>query len=171
MATADEERARRITELVRGVEQIEDRESRERALQLMEAILELHGAAIERMLEIVLEAGETGDGVMRRFTTDNLVSNLLVLHNLHPEDPETRIQQALRRMHGSAELIGLFEGVARVRLTEEGCGLKESVAELIREAAPDIAEVIVEEALTQGRTHVNGFVPLAAIGVAVPRPI
>lgn len=160
MATADEERARRITELVRGVEEIEDRESRERALQLMEAVLELHGAGLERMIAIVAEAGESGDAVIRRFTTDDLVSNLLLLHNLHPDDPETRIREAIRRMHGKAELMGLFEGVARVRLSAEGCGLRESVIALVREAAPEIGEVIVEE------SQVNGFVPLGAIGMA-----
>lgn len=165
MATADEERARRITELVRGVEEIEDRESRERALQLMEAVLELHGAGLERMIAIVAEAGESGDAVIRRFTTDDLVSNLLLLHNLHPDDPETRIREAIRRMHGKAELMGLFEGVARVRLSAEGCGLRESVIALVREAAPEIGEVIVEE------SQVNGFVPLGAIGMAAPGAI
>lgn len=165
MATADEERARRITELVRGVEEIEDRESRERALQLMEAVLELHGAGLERMIAIVAEAGESGDAVIRRFTTDDLVSNLLLLHNLHPDDPETRIREAIRRMHGKAELMGLFEGVARVRLSADGCGLRESVIALVREAAPEIGEVIVEE------SQVNGFVPLGAIGMAAPGAI
>lgn len=165
MATADEERARRITELVRGVEEIEDRESRERALQLMEAVLELHGAGLERMIAIVVEAGESGAAVIRRFTTDDLVSNLLLLHNLHPDDPETRIREAIRRMHGKAELMGLFEGVARVRLSAEGCGLRESVIALVREAAPEIGEVIVEE------SQVNGFVPLGAIGMAAPGAI
>lgn len=165
MATADEERARRITELVRGVEEIEDRESRERALQLMEAVLELHGAGLERMIAIVAEAGESGDAVIRRFTTDDLVSNLLLLHNLHPDDPETRIREAIRRMHGKAELMGLFEGVARVRLSAEGCGFRESVIALVREAAPEIGEVIVEE------SQVNGFVPLGAIGMAAPGAI
>lgn len=164
MANADEERARRITELVGAVERIEDRENRECALRLMEAVLELHGAGLERMIGIVLEAGESADAVMRRLTTDRLVSSLLVLHNLHPDDPETRIREAIRRVRG-AELIGLFEGVARVRLSGEGCGLKESVTALISEAAPEIAEVIVEE------VPVNGFVPLTAIGLAAPRAI
>ena len=55
MATADEERARRIEELVRQIEQIPDPESRECAQKAMEAILELHGAGLERMMELVLE--------------------------------------------------------------------------------------------------------------------
>ena len=47
-----------------------------------------------------------------------------MLHGLHPDDIETRVQQALGKMHGNAELIGVFEGVVRVRLTGSGCGLE-----------------------------------------------
>ena len=36
------------------------RESRETAQALMEAILELHGAGLERMMEIVFDIGRTG---------------------------------------------------------------------------------------------------------------
>ncbi len=43
MATVDEERVRRIEDLVRRLEHIPDRESRETAHALMEAILEFHG--------------------------------------------------------------------------------------------------------------------------------
>jgi hypothetical protein len=166
MATIDEERARRIEGLVRRVEGIDDRESRESALQLMQAVLELHGAGLERIIEIVLDAGEPGEAAMRRFSTDALVSNLLILHGLHPDCEETRIEEALRKTHGRAELIGLFEGVARVRLSEAGCGLRETVENLVREAAPEVREVVIEEAAVT-----NGFVPLSALAAAVPEVV
>lgn len=162
MATADEERARRIEELVRQVEQIPDPESRDCARKAMEAILELHGAGLERMMELVLEGGASGEAVVRRFTNDGLVSSLLILHDLHPDDVETRIGDALRKMHAQAEVIGVFDGVVRVRLSGEGCGFKESVEAAIRAVAPDVGEVIIEERPAQG------FVPLAALGTAIP---
>jgi hypothetical protein len=162
MATADEERARRIEELVRQVEQIPDRESRECAQKAMEAILELHGAGLERMMELVLEGGSSGEAAVRRFTNDSLVSSLLVLHDLHPDDVETRIGETLRKMHAKAELIGVFDGAVRVRLSGEGCGIKESIEAAIRAVAPDVTEVIIEERPAQG------FVPLAALGMAIP---
>lgn len=162
MATADEERARRIEELVRQVEQIPDPESRECARKGMEAILELHGAGLERMMELVLEGGTSGEAAVRRFTNDSLVSSLLILHDLHPDDVETRIGEALRKMHAQAELIGVFDGVARVRLSGESCGFKESVQAAIRAVAPDVTDVIIEERPRQG------FVPLAALGTAIP---
>ena len=83
MAMADEARLRRIEELVRRLDEIPNRESRETARALMEAILELHGAGLERMMGIVFEQGDTGKAAIRRFAGDELVGSLLLLHNLH----------------------------------------------------------------------------------------
>jgi len=160
------EEARRIEDLVRRLENIPDPDSRQTAQALMEAILELHGAGLDRILEIVFDSGETGKAMIRRFASDGLVASLLVLHGLHPDDVETRIQQALARVHVNAELIGVFEDTVRVRLPggDTGhCGLKESVEAVIREAAPDAGEIVIEEGISS-----NGFVLLAALGMAVP---
>jgi Fe-S cluster biogenesis protein NfuA len=164
MAKADEERVRRIEDLVRRLDLIPDHESRDTARALMEAILELHGAGLERMMEIVFDTGDSGKAAIRRFAGDGLVASLLVLHGLHPDDIETRVQHALGKMHGNAELMGVFEGVVRVRLTGSGCGLKESVEAAVREAVPDAAEILIEDSAPS-----NGFVPLTSLGMAIPR--
>jgi hypothetical protein len=159
MAKVDEDRGRRIESLVQKLESFPDAESRNIAHALMEAILELHGAGMERMMDIVYDSGDSGKAAIRQFAGDGLVASLLVLHGLHPDDIETRVQHALSKNHGSAELIGVFEGVVRVRLTGSGRGLKDSVEAAIREAVPDAAGVIVEESLPA-----QGFVPLASLG-------
>jgi Fe-S cluster biogenesis protein NfuA len=164
MAKADEERVRRIEDLVRRLDLIPDHESRDTARALMEAILELHGAGLERMMEIVFDSGDSGKAVIRRFAGDGLVASLLVLHGLHPDDIETRVQHALGKMHGNAELLGIFEGVVRVRLTGSGCGLKESVEAAVREAVPDAADILIEDSAPS-----NGLVPLTSLGMAIPR--
>jgi hypothetical protein len=164
MAKTDEERVRRIEDLVRRLEGIPDRESRETAQALMEAILELHGAGLERIMDIVFDSGESGKASIRRFASDSLVASLLVLHGLHPDDIETRVQQALSKTHASAELMGVFEGVVRVRLTGSACGMKESVEAAIKEAAPDAGEIVIEEIAPS-----TGFVPLTSLGVTFPR--
>lgn len=161
MAKLDDERIRRIEELVRRLDDIPDKASRDSAQALMEAILELHGAGLERMMDIVFDAGDSGKAAIRKFAGDGLVASLLVLHGLHPDDLETRVVHALAKVHGSAELLGVFEGVVRVRLTGSGCGLKESVQAALWDAAPDAAEIVIEEP-----APVSGFVPLASIGVA-----
>jgi hypothetical protein len=159
MATADSERVRRIEELVRRLEDLPG-ESREIAQSLMEAVLELHGAGLERMMDLVFEAGDAGEATIRRFAGDDLVSSLLVLHDLHPDDIETRVQHALGKMQGNAELLGVVEGIVRVRLTASGCGVRESVEAAIREAVPDAAEIVISESMAP-----SGFVPLAALMV------
>jgi len=163
MAAAENERVRRIEELVRRLGDIRDAQDRQTAHNLMEAVLELHGAALERMMDIVYESGEAGKIVIRRMGGDGLVSSLLILHGLHPDDMETRVQHALGKMHGNAELLGIFEGIIRVRLTGSGCGLRESVEVALRDAIPDAEKIVIEESLPS-----DGFVPLHLVGMAAP---
>lgn len=72
----------------------------------MESILALHGSGLEKMMELVFESGQAGEATIRRFTNDALVSSLLVLHGLHPDDIETRVRQALAKLPGHTELFG-----------------------------------------------------------------
>jgi hypothetical protein len=164
MSTAAEERSKRIEDLVGRLEKIEDRESRQIAQDLMAAILELHGAGLDRIMDIVFEAGEPGKAIMRKFVNDDLVASLLVLHGLHPDDMETRIQQALAKSDASAELLGILDGVVRVRVTAEGCGARALVETAIREAAPDAVSFVIEEHALSG-----GFVPLEALYMDAPK--
>jgi hypothetical protein len=155
MATAEQACAQRIEELVVRVGKIADPEGREAARQLMESVLELYGNGLERIMDI---AAAESPAVTRRLAGDDLVSALLVLHGLHPDDLATRVTHALRKWHGSAELIGEFEGVVRVRLSGGVCGMKDAVEAAIREVAPDVVELIVEESFAPA-----GFVPLAML--------
>jgi hypothetical protein len=162
MATAHEASVERIEELVGRIEAIPDMAARQAARQLMESILELHGSGLNRIMEIAFEAGDEGQALIRRFAADKLLSALLILHDLHPDDLSTRVQHALSKWHGSAELIGEFQGVVRVRLTGSGCGMQDAVETAIREAAPDAVEIVIDEALPQA-----GFVPLSALSVSI----
>jgi hypothetical protein len=165
MSNTAEGRIARIEMLVRQLDQISDPVAKQTANSLMEAILELHGLGLERMMDIVFESGDPGKATIRHLAGDDLVSSLLILHNLHPDDMETRIHRALGKTKGEAELVSLFEGVARVRLNQGNHGLKGIVETAIREAAPDLVELVIEE------EHVpaNDFVPLSSLGVALSR--
>ena len=156
MAKADEDRVRRIEESVRRIESLPDPESRETARELMQAILELHGTALERMMDLAFESGPSGEALIRRFANDDLVSSLLVLHGLHPDDLETRVRQLLTKLPGHPELIGAFEGVVRIRVSMEA---RDTVETAVREAVPDASEIVIEPRFEQ-----NGFVPLEALG-------
>ncbi len=161
MAKADEERGRRIEELVQKLGRLPDTESRNVAHALIEAVLDLHGAGIERMMEIVFDSGESGKTAIRQFAGDGLVASLLLLHGLHPDDMATRAQHAVGKMHGNAELISVLDGIVKVRLIGASCGLKDSVEGTLREAVPDATQLVIEESAA-----LNGFVPLASVGAA-----
>jgi len=162
MARVDEDEIRRISELVRRIDQIPDRHVRETTTELIQSVLALHGAGLDRMLELVAAAGQPGDALIRRFANDPLVSSLLVLHDLHPEDLETRVRQVLVKQSVHAEFVSVFDGVVRVRIAPTGCHSNGDAVQLLesllRNAVPDAADILVEESAQQ-----NGFVPLGVL--------
>jgi Fe-S cluster biogenesis protein NfuA len=157
------QRIQRIEELVGKIDAIADPMARADAHELVQSLMDLHGAGIERMLETMADAGEPGLRIIDRLAENKLVASLLLLYGLHPLDLEARVAQALdtvrpylRSQGGSVELLGLEEGVLRLRLSGggQGCGssadaLKSAVEEAIYEAAPDLAGLRVERAEPQ----------------------
>src|ERR1700716_668180 len=58
-------------------------------------LVELYGAGLERILEVVNDDAGTAAPVMKRFTDDKFIESLLILHGIHPVDVDTRIEAAL----------------------------------------------------------------------------
>ena len=156
MANINESRIRRIETLVGRVESIAEPASRRDARELMELILELHGAGIERIFEMLLESGIAGETLINRLASDPLVSSVLILHDLHPEDLTTRVRTAIERVRG-VELIEIRDGVVRAMVTGHGT-TRQAALDMIRGAAPDAVEIVIEE---QGAA--DGFVPLSTL--------
>src|SRR5580704_17854525 len=80
-----------IGELVEHLEAGSDPSARALAKEVLESLMALHGAALERILEIASEAGERGDAIIRECAVDELVSSVLLLYGLHPEGLQTRV--------------------------------------------------------------------------------
>ena len=130
--------------------------------ELVQRIVGLYGAGLERMLA----HATAGDDVVARLTGDELVSNLLILHDLHPLSPVERIERALDEVRpylgshaGGVELLGIRDGVAKLRLVGscDGCPssrvtVDQAIERAILQAAPEVVAVEVE-------------------GVAPPRPV
>jgi len=151
-------RAEQIEQLVRTLESIADPQVHAAALELMQSIMELHGAGLERVLELLSQTPD-GERVTDELLEDELVASLLVLHGLHPEDIQTRVLQALDKVRpylqshgGDVELLSLQDGVLHLRL-KGSCGscnsssvtLKNAVEEAVIEAAPEIVEIIAKQ--------------------------
>jgi len=152
------ERVQRIGGLVQEIETIADPAVRASTRQLVQSLMELHGAALERALELVAEAGDPGMSIIDRLGRDPLVSSVLVLYALHPEDLDSRVLKALERVKPQlrkqgceVELLALSEGVVRLRVqTGEhtyGSTAKTAQAtleEAIYDAAPDLVSLSIE---------------------------
>jgi Fe-S cluster biogenesis protein NfuA len=132
----------------------------------------LHGAGLERILEIAASFGETGKNLIEHCSRDELVSSLLLLYGLHPDNLPTRVERALQRTkpflesHGAqAELLSISgEAGVRVRLHHQsggGCGsaagsLRSTLETAIQDAAPDAMDIVVEEPAAA----LLGFIPV-----------
>lgn len=172
--------AQRIGSLVEELETIADPAARSRSKELVQLLLDLHGAGLERMLDIVFRSGDPGRQVMDEFGQDSLVSSLLVLYGIHPEDLPTRverkvaqIQSKLHKMGAEVALVSVQDGVVRLRVKVEGhgCGstkrnVQSTIEESLYEAAPDLTALIVE---SLEEPAASGFVAVEKLLGAAPR--
>ena len=150
--------------------------ARERAEELVRLTADLYGAGLERILDIVHEAGGLDDDVLASLAADDLVASLLLVHGLHPYDVGLRVEQALDSVRpylgshgGDVELLEVSDaGVVRLRLLGscDGCPsssvtLKLAVEGAIEAAAPEITTIEVEDASAQPSSE--GLIPVAAL--------
>ncbi len=166
----------RIESLVERVSNLADEEARNTALELLQSMMDLHGMAISRIVEL-LGASEAGRASLARLGGDPLICGMLVLYGVHPVPLEERVAKAiesvrgqLRKHSGSAELIVVSGLVVEVKIESSGhgCGsspdaLRETVEQAILEAAPEIEQLVVKGTSSTA----SGFVPLSLIQPAV----
>ena len=151
----------RIETLIREIERFPDAGARVHTREIVQSLLDLHGAGLERMLELLAAAGDTGLAMIDSLARDELVESLLLLYGLHPLDVETRVRQALDKVRpylrshaGNVELLALAGGVVRLRLLVSSRGsassltLRRAVEEAIYRKAPDVTAIEVEEVTT-----------------------
>jgi len=152
------EDVQRIGGLVQEIESIADPAVRAATKHLVQSLMDLHGAALEKALDIVADAGEPGMSIIDRLGRDPLVSSVLILYGLHPEDLETRVVKAvdkvrptLRKQGCEVELLGVNDGAIRLRV-ETGshtCGstaktLQATLESAMYDAAPDLTSLVIE---------------------------
>lgn len=132
--------------------------ARERAEELVRLVADLYGSGLERTLNILYELGRLDDEALAALAADGLVSSLLLVHDLHPYDVTTRVEQALDNVRpylgshgGDVELLSVSEDVVRLRLLGscDGCPssavtLKLAVEGAIEAAAPEIVRIDVD---------------------------
>src|SRR5437016_909495 len=113
-ARAFQARLQRLDDLLREVERFTDPAAQDHTRAIVQAVLDLHGAGLERILGHLEASGESGAAIRDACARDPMVEGLLLLHGLHPLDLETRVLQALDQVRpylrshgGNVQLLGV----------------------------------------------------------------
>jgi Fe-S cluster biogenesis protein NfuA len=164
----------RIESLIHEMEGYADPVARAKTQEIVQAVLDLHGRGLERILEHLADSGEAGQVLIDGLAQDDLISSLLLLYGLHPLDFETRVHQALEkvrpylRSHGNhVELLGIRDGRVQLRLKGSchSCPsstqtIKFAIEEAIFEKAPDVTAIEVEGLEIPPAPSPAAFVPV-----------
>jgi Fe-S cluster biogenesis protein NfuA len=145
-------RLQRLDTQLHEVERWTDPAAQAQMRAIVQTILDLHAAGLERMLDR-LDAT-----VLDACAGDDVVAGMLLLHGLHPLDMEARVRQALEEVRpalrghgGNVELLGVRDGIVRLRL-EGNCHscpssaatMQQTIEEAICGKAPEVMSVEVE---------------------------
>ena len=183
----------RVEELTAQLDAIGDPFARSCAEELVGALMGLYGEGLERIFAAIADEGAAGLG--ERLAEDGVVASLMLIHGLYPVALETRVQEALDSVRpymeshgGNVELLGIEEGVARLRLEGscDGCPASASTMELaieqaLQEAAPDLEGIDVEGVtapppalgafelpMSGGGPPVSGWMTVEGLGALMP---
>ncbi|MFD4004908.1 NifU family protein [Streptomyces rubiginosohelvolus] len=136
--------------------------ARETADELVRSVVEFYGEGLARTVRL-LRSAPAGSDPLAVLTADELVGDLLILHDLHPDDTMTRVGQALDKVRpylgshaGDVEVAGLDTDAAegptlrlRLRGSCDGCPsstqtVRWTIEEAVARLAPEIAHIEVE---------------------------
>lgn len=103
------------------------------AVELAQALLDLYGEGLTRIM------AAADDDLAARLAADDVVAHLLLLHDLHPIDVRTRVEDALRGT--TAEVIAVEGDLVRLRLPDDDGSSADAVRRAVRDAAPEVEQV------------------------------
>jgi Fe-S cluster biogenesis protein NfuA len=148
----------RIEQLLDELKATADPRAYERAEELLRSVSELYGAGLGRVVELAVDRAP---GLLDTFLEDDLLASLLLVHGLHPEALECRVEGALAQVRpllrghgGDVELLDIDPDAGAVRLrllgSCDGCPsssitLQLAVERAIVEAAPEIVRIDVDQ--------------------------
>ncbi|MEY2241713.1 NifU family protein [Streptomyces sp. BF23-18] len=159
---AGQETGERIGALLDELAQRAGPEARDVADELVRCLMEFYGEGLARTVRLLRSAPDGADP-LAVLTADELVSDLLILHDLHPEDTATRVGRALDKVRpylgshaGDVEVAGLDLETAggptlrlRLRGSCDGCPsstqtVRWTIEEAVARIAPEVAHIEVE---------------------------
>src|SRR6185437_12929316 len=84
-----------INRQVQRVSEIQNEDARAAALDLLQSVMDLHGAVISRVVEVLSGSGDAGRNSLAKLGSDPLICGLLVLYGVHPLPLEERVGRAV----------------------------------------------------------------------------
>jgi hypothetical protein len=151
-----EEAGRRVEEIIDHLTAEGDSEAAGAAEELVRVLMDFYGTGLARMVSL-LEAPKAKGDPFAALLDDALVTSLLVLHDLHPEDTSTRIARALASVRSHpVELLSFDDatGTLHLRSAESsGCGCastaaagRQAVEDALAGFAPEVTTVEIQGA-------------------------
>jgi len=160
------EQIEQVEYLLRRFDEFADPHVRDDANKLVKALMDIHGAGLGRIVDLLASEGKAGAEILAKLAADETVSGLLVLYGLHPVSFSERIRVAVETLqplldsHNAAvEIISANREAVQLRLLVNGQGchsgsgqLKQVIEESILGAAPDLLNLRIEETLPEPAT-------------------
>lgn len=169
------QRMQRIAELVRRLDTEADaRAARAQSRELLESVMDLHGEALDRILQRLRGFGAATEELLATLAADPVVASVLLLYGLHPLDFDTRVRRAienarpaLRPYGADAELVTATAGAIRISVRGVDSAftaraVRSAIEGEIYAAAPDATSLTL---LGLEKFSAPDFVPLEKIGV------
>jgi hypothetical protein len=146
----------RMQTAMSALDEIGDATAHSVAKDLVDALLDLHGIALAKTMAVVLN-GENGRALAERLAADDYVAATMLLHGLHPEDPETRLRKKISAMRPHWGVRGFRVDLAEVSASSAKAHILWSnptvdrravlleVEAALTDAAPDLDAISLEE--------------------------
>jgi Fe-S cluster biogenesis protein NfuA len=174
---AFQSRMQELEGLLAEIDAIADPAARAKMAQIIQTLLEFHGAGLTAIFDRIADSGESGRAAIEDLSRDELVSSLLLLYDLHPLSLEARVRSALDKARpalGGQDKVELLEvndqGIVRLRLESTGhscpssaATMKKTIERHIYDKAPEVTAIQFDGAETEQGHGASGFVPLGKL--------
>ena len=166
-----QENMRKLGTLVGELDQMPGGGSKVATRELVLLLMEVHRTGLERIMELVFDAGK--EQAINRLGQDPIVRNLLLLYSLHPDDLETRVLQALEAVKGrlrkvdrEVKLVSIQDGAVQlqVNISRHAHGSKaKDVRSVVEGSVYDLAPDVASLTILGLEEDCSGFVPLDSL--------
>jgi Fe-S cluster biogenesis protein NfuA len=162
-----------IEQLLQRVGTLSDENARGTAIELLQSLMDLHGAAFARIVEVLSGDGDQESNSLAKLGKDPLLCGLFVLYGVHPVPVEERVKQAIERVKPqlakrdlTIALLAITDGIVRIKVdgvTDSGGASAGKARELIEqeilEAAPEVTNIGIEGLAPSGFIPINMIHP------------